>query len=86
MTLIEILSPTNKIRGARGRTSFMEKRRDTLASDVHWVEIDLLRTGPHVLAVPEEVAHQYGPYDYLVCVNLALGAREGFHGITSRAW
>ena len=47
-------------------------------STAHLVEIDLLRTGPHVLAVPEEVAHQYGPYDYLVCVNLALGAREGF--------
>jgi hypothetical protein len=45
VTIIEVLSPTNKIRGSRGRASFMEKRRDTLASDVHWVEIDLLRAG-----------------------------------------
>jgi hypothetical protein len=45
VTVIELLSPTNKIRGARGRASFMEKRQDTLASDVHWVEIDLLRAG-----------------------------------------
>ncbi|HUY36407.1 MAG TPA: DUF4058 family protein [Pirellulales bacterium] len=45
VTVIEVLSPTNKIRGARGRTSFMEKRRETLASEVHWVEIDLLRAG-----------------------------------------
>src|SRR5205823_2240493 len=38
VTIIEVLSPPNKIRGARGRVSFMEKRRDTLASEVHWVE------------------------------------------------
>jgi hypothetical protein len=34
VTVIEILSPTNKIRDSRGRASFMEKRRDTLASEV----------------------------------------------------
>jgi hypothetical protein len=26
-----------------------------------------------VVVDPEEVARQYGPYDYLVCVNLAVG-------------
>jgi hypothetical protein len=45
VTIIEVLGPTNKIPGARGRASFMDKRRETLASDVHWVEIDLLRSG-----------------------------------------
>src|SRR5262249_4333796 len=35
VTLIEVLSPTNKIRNSRGRESFMTKRRETLASDVH---------------------------------------------------
>jgi hypothetical protein len=45
VTIIEVLSPTNKIRGSRGRVSFMEKRRETLSSNVHWVEIDLLRAG-----------------------------------------
>jgi hypothetical protein len=45
VTIIEVVSPANKIRGARGRESFMEKRRETRASDVHWVEIDLLRGG-----------------------------------------
>jgi hypothetical protein len=53
VTLIEVLSPTNKIRGSRGRESFMEKRRDTMASEVHWVEIDLLRAGdPSVTRPP----------------------------------
>src|SRR4029453_6097996 len=42
------------------------------------LEIDVLGPGPHVLAVPEETARQHGPYDYLVCVNRAVGWREGF--------
>ena len=41
VTIIEVLSPANKVRGSRGRESFMDKRRDSAASDVHWVEIDL---------------------------------------------
>jgi hypothetical protein len=45
VTIIEVVSPANKIRGSRGRDSFMEKRRETRTSDVHWVEIDLLRAG-----------------------------------------
>ncbi len=45
VTLIEVLSPTNKIRGSRGRASFMSKRHEIMNSEVHWVEIDLLRAG-----------------------------------------
>ncbi|MBI1831396.1 MAG: DUF4058 family protein [Planctomycetes bacterium] len=45
VTVIEVLSPANKIPGSDGRKSFMQKRRETLVSDVHWVEIDLLRAG-----------------------------------------
>jgi hypothetical protein len=66
VTIIEVLSPTNKIRGSRGRASFMEKRRDTLASDVHWVEIDLLRAGdPSVTRPPLR------PCDYRIMVSRA---------------
>ena len=56
VTLIEVMSPANKIRGARGRASFMEKRQETLASDVHWVEIDLPRSAgvPSVTRVPSD--------------------------------
>lgn len=50
VTVIEILSPSNKIRGSAGRESFLEKRRETLNSKVHWVEIDLLRAGTPTLA------------------------------------
>jgi hypothetical protein len=59
VTVIEVLSPTNKIRGARGRTSFMEKRLQVLNSDVHWVEIDLLRAGVPSVTQPPLRASDY---------------------------
>lgn len=43
VTVIELLSPTNK-RG-EGRVRYERQRRELLASDVHFVEIDLLRGG-----------------------------------------
>ena len=51
VTAIEVLSPTNKYRGP-GRVSYLAKQRQVLRSRTHLVEIDLLRRGPHVLAVP----------------------------------
>lgn len=45
VAVIELLSPSNKIRGSAGRESFLTKRRQIRASKVHWVEIDLLRAG-----------------------------------------
>jgi hypothetical protein len=45
VAVIEILSPTNKIRGSRGRASFMANRHEIMNTKVHWVEIDLLRAG-----------------------------------------
>jgi hypothetical protein len=65
VTVIEVLSPTNKIRGAKGRSSFMDKRQEILASDVHWVEIDLLRAGvpPSVTRPPLKAS------DYRILVS-----------------
>lgn len=45
ITVLEVLSPSNKIRGSAGRKSFLEKRREILTSEIHWIEIDLLRAG-----------------------------------------
>ena len=42
ITVIEVLSPSNKV---RGRDSFMNKRRDILGPKTNWVEIDLLCGG-----------------------------------------
>lgn len=45
VTVIEILSPTNKIVGSRGRASYEQKRLEVMQSPSHFVEIDLLREG-----------------------------------------
>jgi hypothetical protein len=77
VTVIELVSPTNKYAGP-GRISYVAKQTEVRRSTAHLVEIDLLRTGPHVLAVPEWAARQYDPYDYIVCVNQAFGLRDRF--------
>ena len=48
VTVIEFLSPTNKVPGSEGLTSFAEKRRDVMRSEAHWIEIDLLRGGARI--------------------------------------
>jgi len=45
VTVIEVLSPTNKTRGLEGRASYVKKQTEVLHSPAHLVEIDLLRTG-----------------------------------------
>jgi hypothetical protein len=78
VTVIEVASPTNKYAGP-GRRLYKTKRREVLASDVHLVEIDLLRKGPHILAIPKRTARrEAGDYDYLSCVNRAKGCRDEY--------
>ncbi len=48
VTVIELLSPSNKITGSRGRASYEQKRREFMTSSSHFVEIDLLRDGDHL--------------------------------------
>jgi hypothetical protein len=75
VTVIELVSPTNKYAGP-GRDSYLDKQQEVLSSRTHLVEIDLLRAGPHVLAVPERLVRR--PYDYLISVNRAKGRRDWF--------
>ena len=77
VTVIEVVSPSNKFPGP-GRDSYLAKHREVRNSTAHLVEIDLLRTGQHVLAVPEWVARGRVPYDYVVCANRAGGLRDLF--------
>jgi hypothetical protein len=64
VTLIEVLSPTNKIRGSKGRSSFMAKRHEIMNTDIHWVEIDLLRAG-----TPSVTDPPLRPSDYRVLIS-----------------
>ena len=70
VTTLELLSPTNKASG-KGRRAYLHKQRDVLASHTHLLEIDLLRTGEHVLAVPLSLLRQQPHWDYLVCLHRA---------------
>ena len=45
MTVIEILSPDNKVARSQGLKSFGMKRVQIMRSPSHWVEIDLLHRG-----------------------------------------
>ena len=66
VAVIELLSPANKVPGARGWDNYGSKRSDVLSLPSHLVEIDLLRGG-----------RRYGPreplppFDYLVNVSRA---------------
>jgi hypothetical protein len=77
VTVIEALSPTNKYAGP-GQDLYLTKQRDVLESTAHLVEIDLLRAGPHVLAVPLSRIAPSGKYDYFVSVNRASRLRRIF--------
>lgn len=64
ITVIEVLSPTNKCAGARGRQSYEGKREQVMRSPSHFIEIDLLREGdgfPPYEALP--------PHEYRVHVS-----------------
>jgi hypothetical protein len=77
VTVIELVSPRNKFAGP-GRDVYEAKQSEVMQSTAHLVEIDLLRAGPHVLAVPEALVRGRRPYDYLVSVNRARRLREQF--------
>jgi hypothetical protein len=68
VAVIEVVSPSNKVAGP-GRQSYQAKQQETLASEAHLVEIDLLRRGRHLLAVSEASVRALGEYQYLACVN-----------------
>lgn len=71
VAVIEVLSPTNKIPGTAGHGNYIAKRRETLQSTAHLVEIDLLRGYgriPRGLRLP--------PCEYLVHVS-RRGGRPG---------
>jgi Protein of unknown function (DUF4058) len=70
ITSIEILSLANKAPGAQGRDLYLRKQKEILGSQVHLVEIDLLRGGEHATAVPHELLlEKASPLDYHVCVH-----------------
>ena len=70
VAVIEVVSPANKIEGARGRKSYNDKRVEIMNSPCHLVEIDFLRGGKSFFP---EAAWNKG--DYFVHLSRALADR-----------
>ncbi len=72
ITVVELLSPGNK--SEPGARAYRKEQLDHLTAGVNLVEIDLIRGGEHVLAVPPRAFARPPAADYLVCVApLRLG-------------
>jgi hypothetical protein len=73
ITLIEILSPSNKERGP-DRKAYARKQRQVLESDASLIELDLLRGGRRVLGqmtLEAAIKAMSPPPPYLILVNRA---------------
>lgn len=73
ITVIEVLSPTNKFPNAEGQKQYLEKRRDVMLSQAHLVEIDLLRAGDRIACHPE-----LPPCDYVIHISLKRQRPKAF--------
>lgn len=70
VTVIEVLSPSNKTMGEHGRNLYLQKQQELLQSKTHLIEIDLLRAGLHSTAVPRDrLQRKVTRYDYHVCLH-----------------
>jgi len=68
ITVIEFLSPANKA-GAEGQRKYVEKQQQVLHSDASLVEIDLVRSGERVLALPSHQLEKESPSTSLACIS-----------------
>jgi hypothetical protein len=59
VTVVEILSPANKVNGSAAHRSYDAKKRDVLAGYTNLVEIDLLREGVPLASRWDFPAHEY---------------------------
>jgi hypothetical protein len=75
VTVIEVLSPSNKTVNSQGRQLYVTKQQEILHSPTHLIEVDLLRYGEHTVSAPRDSLLARGVWDYLVCLH-----RGGQHG------
>ena len=73
VTIIEVVSPSNKVLGSRGRASYQQKRHEIMLSTIHWVEVDLLRSGERLFARDADLEG-----DYFVHVSRVDSRPKGF--------
>lgn len=69
VTVIEVLSHSNKSPGSQGRDLYLAKQREALEAGVSLLEIDLLRAGAYTASAPYEDVRRKGNWEYLVCLH-----------------
>ena len=85
VTVIEVLSPTNK-RSGDGADQYVNKRVELERSGVGLVEIDLLRAGRRVQRVPERRVPAKARTPYRACVHAGwLKGKAFYYAIPLRA-
>lgn len=75
VTVIEVLSPSNKTLGSEGRDSYLQKQHEVHEQEISLLELDLLRGDAHTVAAPLSALQRFGTWDYLACLHRA-GRRE----------
>ena len=71
VTVIEVLSPANKVGKAR-REAYFEKQLEYRRGGANLVEIDLIRAGRFVVAVPEQAIAPQDRTPYIICIRRAI--------------
>ena len=71
ITVIELLSPSNKVAGSEGRRSYQQKKQEILNSSSHWIEIDLLRSGASTVPTMAK------PFDYVAHLSRVAERPKG---------
>ncbi len=76
VTIIEVLSPSNKDPRSSGYRQYRAKQTEVLQSGTHLIEIDLLRGGEHTIAIPPLALKSSLPDHYLVSISRAEDRRR----------
>ncbi len=69
VTVIEVLSPSNKLPGSPGREQYLSKQRELLKSQTHLLEIDLLRSGVYTVSAPLTPLTSKANWDYVISLQ-----------------
>jgi len=75
LTAIELLSPANKCKGP-GRDAYLRKQSEYISAGVNLVEIDLIRQGRFVVAIPEVLVPKHCRTPYIICVRREIRKSE----------
>lgn len=77
ITVVELLSYSNKSSESAGRSLYLQKQQEVLNTSVHLLEIDLLRAGRHTAAAPiGPMEIRFQQWDYLICLSRSFNRHQ----------